>query len=69
MFLLTVSLCLVFNYAIAQDQVYAAFDLQPSKIQVMSMPFYGGKLNTLSESDYPVIFTNNTVAFIKSGQV
>ncbi|MDP1841805.1 MAG: hypothetical protein Q8K64_00185, partial [Sediminibacterium sp.] len=50
--------------------VNAAFDLQPNKVQVMSIPFNGGKLNTLSEGDYPAISPeNNQVAFIKNGQV
>lgn len=50
--------------------VNAAFDLQPNKVQVMSIPFNGGKLNTLSEGDYPTISSNNNqVAFIKNGQL
>ena len=44
-------------------------DLNPSKVQVASIPFAGGELKYLSEGDYPEVSASNTVAFIKSGQV
>ena len=44
-------------------------DLNPFKVQVACIPFAGGEVKYLSEGDYPAIAPNNTVAFIKSGQV
>lgn len=40
------------------------------KVQVMSMPFSGGKINTISEGDIPVISPNSQqIVFTKNGQV
>ena len=44
-------------------------DINPFKVQVASIPFAGGDIKYLSEGDYPVVSTNNTIAFIKGGQV
>ncbi|MFT3931969.1 MAG: prolyl oligopeptidase family serine peptidase [Chitinophagaceae bacterium] len=44
-------------------------DATPFKVQVACIPFNGGEVKYLSEGDYPVVSTNNTIAFIKSGQV
>lgn len=44
-------------------------DTNPFKVQVASVPFAGGEVKYLSEGDEPVISANNTVAFIKGGQV
>lgn len=45
------------------------FDVNPFKVQVASIPFSGAEVKYLSEGDYPVLSANNTVAFIKGGQV
>ncbi len=44
-------------------------DTNPFKVQVASVPFAGGEVKYLSEGDEPVVSGNNTVAFIKNGQV
>lgn len=44
-------------------------DINPFKVQVAGIPFAGGDVKYLSEGDYPVISSNNTVAFTKGGQV
>ncbi len=44
-------------------------DTNPFKVQVACIAFAGGAVRYLSEGDYPVISNNNTVAFIKAGQV
>lgn len=44
-------------------------DTNPFKVQVASIPFAGGEVKYLSEGDEPVVSSNNTVAFIKGGQV
>ncbi len=44
-------------------------DPNPFKVQVASVPFTGGEVKYLSEGDEPVVSGNNTVAFIKNGQV
>ncbi len=50
--------------------VNPGFELVPQKVQLMSVPFAGGKTQVLSEGDYPAVSPdNNQVAFIKAGQV
>jgi len=44
-------------------------DLNALKVQVASIPFDGGTVKYLSDGDFPVVSSSNTVAFIKSGQV
>jgi len=44
-------------------------ELSPSKVQIACIPFAGGAVKYLSEGDYPVVSPNNTIAFIKNGQV
>ena len=44
-------------------------DIHPFKVQVAAVPFAGGELKYLSEGDDPTMAPNNTVAFIKAGQV
>jgi len=44
-------------------------ELTPFKVQVVIVPFTGGDIKYLSEGDSPVISSDNTIAFIKSGQV
>ena len=44
-------------------------DANPFKVQVASIPFAGGDVKYLSEGDYPTVSSNNTIAFIKGGQV
>jgi len=40
------------------------------KVQVLTVPFSGGKINTIAEGDYPVISPNSDqVVFVKSGLV
>ena len=41
----------------------------PFKVQIACVPFAGGEVKYLSEGDEPVISANNTIAFIKGGQV
>jgi dipeptidyl aminopeptidase/acylaminoacyl peptidase len=43
--------------------------LYASKVQVVSIPFEGGKINNLSEGDAPVVSCRDSVAFIKNEQV
>lgn len=44
-------------------------EIKPFKVQVASIPFAGGEVKYLSEGDEPALSGNNTLAFIKSGQV
>ncbi|MGF1924453.1 MAG: TolB family protein, partial [Bacteroidia bacterium] len=40
------------------------------KVQIMSVPFLGGKINTIAEGDHPIIAPNNTqIIFSKGGQI
>lgn len=40
------------------------------KVQIMSVPFTGGKVNVIADGDYPQIAPNSTqVIFIKGGQI
>jgi len=49
--------------------VNPAFDTEPFKVQVASVPFAGGEVKYLSEGDQPTINPDGkTVAFIKSSQ-
>jgi dipeptidyl aminopeptidase/acylaminoacyl peptidase len=49
--------------------VNPAFDTQPFKVQVASIPFAGGQVKYLSEGDDPVISPDSReIAFIKNGQ-
>jgi len=50
--------------------VNPAFDTEPFKVQVASVPFAGGDVKYLSEGDHPVIAPDGKlVAFIKNNQV
>ena len=50
--------------------VNAAFDPTAAKVQVMSIPFEGGKSNILAEADEPIISpASDRVLFSKGGQV
>jgi dipeptidyl aminopeptidase/acylaminoacyl peptidase len=54
----------------ASIPVQAAFDPLGAKVQVISIPFDGGKPIILGEADYPEISPNSErVSFIKGGQV
>ena len=44
-------------------------EINPLKVQVVSIPFAGGDVKYLSDGDYPVVSASNAVAFIKGGQV
>ena len=44
-------------------------DIKPFKVQIASIPFAGGDVKYLSEGDEFTVSSDNTVAFIKSGQV
>ena len=49
--------------------VNPAFDTEPFKVQVASIPFSGGSVKYLSEGDHPVVSSDGkTVAFIKNNQ-
>ena len=49
--------------------VNPSFDLLAYKVQILSVPFQGGKVQSLSEGDLPSISPDNKqVAFIKNGQ-
>jgi len=49
--------------------VSPAFDTEPFKVQVASIPFAGGPVKYLSEGDAPVISPDSKeIAFIKNGQ-
>ncbi len=49
--------------------VNPAFETQPFKVQIASLPFAGGPVKYLSEGDAPVISPDSKeVAFIKNGQ-
>ncbi len=50
--------------------VNAAFDPVAAKVQVMSIPFEGGKVNILAEADEPIISpASDLVLFSRGGQV
>jgi dipeptidyl aminopeptidase/acylaminoacyl peptidase len=50
--------------------VNPAFETEPFKVQVASIPFNGGPVKYLSEGDQPVVSPDgHTVAFIKNNQV
>ena len=50
--------------------VNAAFDPVAAKVQIMSIPFEGGKINILAEADEPIISpTSDLVLFSRGGQV
>jgi Tol biopolymer transport system component len=54
----------------ASIPVQAAFDPLGAKVQVISIPFDGGKPIILSEADYPEISPkSDRVSFIKGGQI
>ncbi len=54
----------------ASTPVHAASDPQGAKVQVISIPFEGGKAIILSEADYPVISPDSErVLFSKGGQI
>jgi dipeptidyl aminopeptidase/acylaminoacyl peptidase len=54
----------------ASIPVQAAFDPLGAKVQVISIPFDGGKPIILGEADYPEISPNSErVSFIKGGQI
>lgn len=49
--------------------VNPSFDLLAYKVQILSVPFQGGKIQSLSEGDLPAISPDGKqVAFIKNGQ-
>lgn len=50
--------------------VNAAFDPVAARVQIMSVPFDGGKINTLAEADEPIISpASDRVIFSRGGQV